>query len=79
MTDISMNDLYGDGSLHIACKECGCCIDCGDCTKHHNWKQNLKPKDSIPIPSEDKPLFFTEHFHKNLKKTPEEERADYVG
>lgn len=32
--EITMNDLHGDGSNHIACNDCGLCIECGDC-KHY--------------------------------------------
>lgn len=32
MTDtMTMDEMYGDGSDHKACEECGFCIDCGDC------------------------------------------------
>ena len=27
----TMDDLYGDGSDHEVCEECGNCIECGDC------------------------------------------------
>ena len=30
-TKKTMDDLYGDGSDHIACLGCGMCADCGDC------------------------------------------------
>lgn len=29
--NITMHDLYGDGSKHLACKKCGCCLTCKDC------------------------------------------------
>lgn len=29
----TMNDLYGDGSKHEGCQECGYCKTCGDCDK----------------------------------------------
>lgn len=27
----TMDDLYGDGSDHVACPDCGLCIECDDC------------------------------------------------
>lgn len=30
---ITMQDIYGDGSNHVACTGCGFCIECGDCTE----------------------------------------------
>ena len=27
----TMNEMYGDGSDHEVCDECGFCITCGDC------------------------------------------------
>jgi hypothetical protein len=27
----SMDEMYGDGSAHDGCTNCGLCIDCGDC------------------------------------------------
>lgn len=27
----TMNEMYGDGSNHEACDECGYCKRCGDC------------------------------------------------
>lgn len=27
----TMDNVYGDGSTHEYCEECGMCIPCGDC------------------------------------------------
>lgn len=28
----TMDDLYGDGSEHEGCEDCGLCVSCGDCS-----------------------------------------------
>ena len=28
---LTMDELYGDGSTHYACHKCGLCLHCGDC------------------------------------------------
>lgn len=35
----TMDDLYGDGSDHEACEECGSCIECGDCEEYGCGKE----------------------------------------
>jgi hypothetical protein len=30
----TMDSLYGDGSDHPACPNCGYCLKCGDCAVH---------------------------------------------
>ena len=32
--DMSMHEMYGDGSDHEACQRCGFCVSCGDCAEH---------------------------------------------
>ena len=27
----TMDDVYGDGSDHEVCEDCGFCAECGDC------------------------------------------------
>ena len=34
MNDLTMDELYGDGSTHYACHKCGLCLHCGDCTAY---------------------------------------------
>lgn len=36
---VTMNEKYGDGSDHEACKKCGFCITCGDCDRDGCGKQ----------------------------------------
>ena len=38
---LTMDELYGDGSNHIACKKCGFCSTCNDC-KCYNKSVDLK-------------------------------------
>lgn len=44
----TMREQYGDDSSaeHIACHDCGMCIDCGDCQKYgcgrNEWRRNKK-------------------------------------
>lgn len=42
-----MNDLYGDGSNHLACDKCGLCITCKDCLCLNNSKKKNKMDMSI--------------------------------
>lgn len=40
----TMNEEYGDGSLHEFCGECGFCRDCEDCTVYGCGSERTEDK-----------------------------------
>jgi len=38
----TMHEEYGDGSDHQVCKDCGFCIECGDCYKFGCGKEDAE-------------------------------------
>jgi len=38
----TMNDIYGDGSNHVVCDNCGFCVTCGDCKTSGCGKKRIK-------------------------------------
>ena len=38
----TMDEVYGDGSNHICCPECGFCVTCKDCVCNKTCDQLIK-------------------------------------
>ena len=38
---LTMDDLYGDDSNHLACDKCGLCIRCKDCICPDNSEKKI--------------------------------------